>query len=337
VKRETPAALAAVMLALAVPVAAPRPAEACSLCEAGDPIFSATGTTVQQKGDFRVFLQGSGWRKKSGALPHGEEGGHAEETGHEEGGHGDAVEENVGRKLELFASWTPLERLTLTLDLPFLFTEITEIEGPEQETFHLDGFGDVSLLGSFVLWRNRDVLPNTWFEGRAFLKFPTGESSKRVNGVKDPHLQPGTGSWDFGFGLAAVHKLRWGSLFSSIAYRVNTEGSLDYEYGDVLLVNSAMLVPLGHTFGIGALEPYTLGLELNYRWAQKDVFRGAKYRHSGGSLLYSTPSLRIAIPGMAERIGAAIHLSAQIPLGDQWLNGFQEEHTVWRGGLALRF
>ena len=39
------------------------------------------------------------------------------------------------------------------------------------------------------------------------MKAPTGRDDEEVDGHPDIHLQPGTGSWDFGGGLAATHRL----------------------------------------------------------------------------------------------------------------------------------
>jgi hypothetical protein len=199
-----------------------------------------------------------GWSKASGLLP---------------GEDPDGVEFNDSQRLDLYLSWTPIDRVTITLDLPFAFNEITEVDDGEEVTSSLSGFSDMSLQTSVILWRNREVLPSTWFEGRVFLKFPTGKSEQAVDGRKDPHLQLGTGSWDFGFGLAAIHRLEWASLYSSAFYRVNTKGSLRYEYGDVFLANAGVQVPLGHALKQTYLTPFTLGFEANFRWADFDEFR----------------------------------------------------------------
>ncbi|TFG91719.1 MAG: hypothetical protein E4H11_10420 [Myxococcales bacterium] len=308
-----------------------EPASACSICLAGDPVFDATGTSVGEVGQWNLFIQGSGWEKTSGALPH-----HAPGDEHEEH---PATEENTSQRLDLSLGWTPIDRLTLTLNVPFAFNHIKEIEEGVHEHFSLSGLGDVSLLGSVVLWRNRDVLPGTWVEGRAFLKTPTGKSHERVGGVKDPHLQPGTGSWDFGGGLAAAHQLPLGSLYASASYRVNTEGSLDYEYGDSALANAAVLVPLPSATGVPWLAPFTAGAELNYRWAGRDEFHGQNYKDSGGSILYATPSLRIALAALAigERLPPSLRFSLQVPLTNRWLHGQQEERLLWRAGLLVPF
>lgn len=312
-----------------------RPTFACSICLAGDPIFSEFGTSVQQKGDFSVYVEVSGWKKRSGVLP----GEHEEEAGEEDGEdeHEEPFEEADSQRLDLFLSWTPLDRLSLTLDIPFAFNGITEHEEGDSLSISQNGLGDISASTSYVLWRNRAVLPSTWVEGRAFLKFPTGASRRETKGFRDKHVQAGTGSWDFGFGMAAVHKLDFASLYASVFGRVNTKGSLDYEYGDVVLANLAALVPLGHATGQSWLQPFTPGFELNYRWAWKDIFEGEHFDDSGGSILYATPSLRFELPWFQGRKAPSLRAAVQIPFTSSWLYGFQDEDVRWTVGFQYLF
>jgi hypothetical protein len=287
-------------------------------------------------------------------LPHddeepaaeGEEHDHGDSSDHEDddahggtGGddHGDARERSRGQRVSLFASWTPLDRLTLTLDVPFAFNRITEVEEGTQETSTLSGFGDVAIASSVVLWRDRDVLPSTWVEGRLWLKTPTGRDETEVDGTRDPHLQPGTGSWDFGGGLAAVHRRSWGSLYASAFYRENTPGALDYTYGDVFLANLAALVPVGHALGRPGFDWLTVGLELNFRYAGYDQDDGERDVDSGGSILYAAPSLRIRLPFSVGEQTPSVRAAVQIPLTQDWLHGFQREKEVWSVGLLLPF
>jgi hypothetical protein len=319
-----------------------HPARACSVCLAGDPVFSAQGTTAQAEGAFSVYLEARGWSKRSAPLPHDEAGGedeahHEEAGGEEEHDHGRAVEKNDSQRLDLFVSWTPIDRFTLTVDVPWAFNKVVEIEGDDRLRSTEAGLGDIALQASVVLWRDRPVLPSTWVEARAFWKFPTGKSKQVVNGLRDPHLQVGTGSWDFGFGMAGIHKLDWGSLYSSVFYRVNNEGGFDYEYGDVFLANLATEVPLGHLSGIQSLDYFTPGLEVNFRYAGKDTSNGELYNSSGGSIFYLTPSLRIGLPGLGSKGGPSLRAAVQIPLSDSWLHGFQEEDPLWFVGLGYSF
>jgi hypothetical protein len=307
------------------------PAQACSICLAGDPSFNSDGASAGQEGDFSFYVEVRGWEKRSGALPH------EDEEGDEEHAEGDAKENNKSQRLDLYASWTPIDRLTLTANLPVAFNEINEKEGAERTRLTLDGVGDFGVMASVVLWRDRDVLPEIWVEARAFLKTPTGKSKSRVKGTQDPHLQRGTGSWDFGFGLAGARRFDWGSFYTSASYRVNTKGSLSYEYGDVVLANLAAEIPIGHTFGVRQLQWLTLGSELNYRWAAKDKFRGARFADSGGHILYYGPSIRITLPWFEEWRAPSIRAGAQIPLTSSWLNNRQSEDPLWSVGLLVPF
>jgi hypothetical protein len=255
---------------------------------------------------------------------------------HAEHGHGGS-ERSESRRLDLYVSWTPLDRLTLTVGLPWAWNQIEELEDGGSTHYSLSGFGDASLGVSGVVWRNRDVLPSTWLELRGWGKAPTGRDEQRVGGVRDPHLQTGTGSWDFGFGAAAVHRMTWGSLYASAFYRENTEGALDYEFGDVVLATAALEAPLGHALGRPVLDRVTPGLALDFRWAERDRQDGADYDDSGGAILYVTPSLRIALPAFRETQRAWLRAAVQVPTTNEWLYGEQDEDPVWSVGVGYGF
>jgi hypothetical protein len=335
----------AALLACTLSTLAPQAARACSVCLAGDPVFTTHGASAQEQGSFSVYLEARGFRKSSGLLAHEEEPAHGdgEEHEHEHAeeaaghAHAEGRETSRGQRYDVFASFTPLDRVTLTLDLPFAANRIVEEEGAERSRSTLAGLGDVALGSSFVLWRDRDVLPSTWVEGRLWLKAPTGRDEAKVDGRRDPHLQPGTGSWDFGAGLAAVHRLSWGALYGSVFYRENTPGSLDYTFGDVILANAALELPLGHALGAPALDWLTAGIELNFRYAEYDRQDGERYRDSGGAILYATPSLRARLPwGIGER-PVSLRAAVQLPLAQTWLHNRQREKEVWSVGLLVPF
>ena len=45
-----------------------RDARACSVCLAGDPNFSANGTSAQPAGSVSVYFEVRGWTKQSGSV-----------------------------------------------------------------------------------------------------------------------------------------------------------------------------------------------------------------------------------------------------------------------------
>jgi hypothetical protein len=317
---------AALCAAVVVIVNVPSPSRACSICQAGDPLFSASGSTALESGRWSAYLEFQAWEKDSGLLP--EAPGEDPEPGREV---------NDGRQLSLHLAVAPIDRVTLTLMLPWRWNKISEQpSGEPHSTLRLDGFGDAMLNLGLVLWRDRDVLPTTWIEARGFVKAPTGASKQRTDGVVDPHLQVGTGSWDFGAGLAGAHRMEWGSLYASALYRENLEGSLHYRYGDVVLANLALDSPLSHWLDAPLFGLLTPGVELNFRYAEKDRFRGSSYDSSGGSLLYATPSMRVRLP-FASRLAPSLRLAVQIPLTDEWLYGRQNEKAVWSAGLGVEY
>ncbi len=280
-----------------------------------------------------MYLELTGWQKESGVLP----GEHGETEHSDEEEETREREKNDSRRLDLFVSWSPVDRLTLTLDVPFVMNKITEFEGDGRQTIDLDGLGDISVSANYVLWRNREILPSTWLEGTLFLKGPAGKSSRSAQGLTDPHLQLGTGSWDFGVGLGAVHRLEWAALYGSVFYRENTKGSLKYEYGDIVLANLALELPVGHALGNSSLDWLTLGMEINYRWADFDEFRGLRYRDSGESIFYATPSIKIRIPWVEQNRGPLLRAAVHLPVSGSALYGSQDEDPIWSVGFQYAF
>jgi len=228
-------------LAISLGLLRGAPAGACSVCLPGDPLYSSAGATAGEEGSFSLYLEARGFSKRSGSH--------------------DGTEESDDHRLDLYATWTPLDRVSFTLDVPVAWNQITEEEEEGQRTHStLSGLGDLSLATSIVLWRDRPVLPSRWLEGRLWGKAPTGRDTAEVDGERDPHLQPGSGSWDFGAGFAGVQRFEWGSLYGSIFHRRNQQGSLDYQYGNVWLATLALEAPLGHLLGRPRLDILTPGL-----------------------------------------------------------------------------
>jgi hypothetical protein len=306
----------------------PSPARACSVCLPGDPHFSGAGASAQEQGSFSLYLETRGYSKTSGGLTHAEPGEEPHETD----------EDSRGQRLDLYASWTPIDRVTLTLDVPVVWNRITHYHHEERTHSTLSGLGDVALSSSLVLWRDRPVLPSRWLEGRVWLKAPTGRDETKVDGERDPHLQPGTGSWDVGVGLAGVQRLAWGSLYGSVFRRWNNDGSLDYEYGDVWLASLGLEGSLGHLLGRPSLDFLTPGLGLDFRYASYDQQADERYEDSGGAILYASPSLRVRLPwGMAAEQPASLRFAVQLPLGQTWLHNRQYEKAVWSVGILAPF
>jgi hypothetical protein len=319
-------------LALAFWFGSPMQAEACSVCQIGDPLYGGDGSSAQPSGTVHLYLETRTSHKESGALPHHHEGEEEEEEEEMDAGPGD--EESWHREAALYASISPVDRLTLSASLPFrVIANEHQEPGERSSTSRNEGLGDLSLYGTFVLWRDRAVLPSRWIEGRLMLEAPTGRSDETIDGERDPHLQLGSGSWDWGLGLAGGQRFERGALYASVFGRWNAEGALDYEYGDLVLAN---LIATSDTLDLGRPGGLALrgGAELNWRYAGKDDFHGESYDDSGGAITYATPFLELPLAFGAERV-PWLRVSTRLPLGSGGLHGDQREGPVYFLGVGV--
>lgn len=307
---------------------APLASRACSVCQCGDPLFSPEGASSQSAGAFSVYLDSRFQTKSSGVLPHDED----------EEPDPSAREYSYDRDLTLYASWTPLSKLTLTVAAPYRWIDLTEKHSHDGEIERHrnsnDGFGDLSFYVTTVLWRDLERTPTRWLELRGMVKAPTGRSDKAIDGEADPHLQVGTGSWDFGLGLAAGRHFENFLLYASTFYRLNTEGSLDYQYGDVFLAN---LVATSQALQLGDWLWLRPGAEVNFRYAGHDTQDGSIYASSGGSIVYLTPFLELPIGPSVDEPVPWLRLAVRMPLGDGGLFGDQHESFIYTAGVGFPF
>jgi len=313
----------AALAALSMSFFVPSHSRACSVCQCGDPLFSSTGSNMQPAGAFSFYLDGQSSIKSSGSLPDPDDAG---ETGDRE--------KSFDREMTFYGSWTPLPRLTLSASVPFKWIRIAESSEGETDDHTNRGFGDAAVYLTGVVWQDLETNPISWVDVRAMMKMPTGQSEKTIASEEDPHIQLGTGSWDFGFGVGAGHHFERFSLYGSLFYRINTLGSLDYQYGDVFLANMIATHEAFPTFGGILLRP---GAEINFRYAQKDEFHGVHYQHSGGSIVYVTPVLEIPFTTNAEHRAPWLRMSVRMPLGDGGLYGHQHEGFIYNVGIGLAF
>ena len=320
-----PHRVAAALAAACVAVSLPSEGRACSVCQCGDPLFSSSGSSSDSAGSFSLYLESQFSTKSSGVL--------AEDPA-EPPDPGDR-ERSFDRELTLWGSWTPVSRITLAASVPFRWLTITEEHADGESVDHSNrGLGDASLYLTTVLWQDLETRPISWLELRGMLKMPTGQSQKTIGGEQDPHIQVGTGSWDFGVGLGAGHHFEHFSVYASGFYRMNRNGSLDYRYGDVFLANLIATSEAFPFFGGVLVRP---GAELNFRYAGKDELRGVSYGDSGGAITYVTAVLEIPFTRDAEHRAPWLRLAIRLPLGDANLNGHQHEGFIYNAGIGFAF
>lgn len=125
------------------------------------------------------------------------------------------------------------------------------------------------------------------------LKVPTAKYrsiSEFDNGIQEPTLQPGSGSFDIVgsmqySGPALPGGFTWGA---SGSYQLNTTNKLDYRFGNDLIGTLNLSRPLA-----GRL---TASLQSKVAHRAHSTYRGENVPSTGATIVYVTPGLRLSLP-----------------------------------------
>lgn len=173
----------------------------------------------------------------------------------------------------------------------------------------VDGLGDVALLGNWV-FHSVSRPESSWQNSLTLgLKFPTGDTDQESGGERiESGEQPGSGSYDFLFGISSGVTYKRFSLLGSFLYRLNTEGDFDYEVGDSMSVDivgkirafpASLLPPVHvhedgseheHEYSPGPVLEFVFGL--NGIFSEKDKEREEKVADTGGDQILFSPGIR---------------------------------------------
>jgi hypothetical protein len=288
-----------------------QPVLACSICRCGDPTFNALGKEGVAQTGLRVALDWDQVEKTQGP---------ADER--------DSLREE---RTTLLLAYGFNDRFGMFVRIPFSERNLTEFEEGEIERTHASGLADPEIYAQARLW-------SSGFDGAvgirasifavAGVKTHWGVDDASSGGERlDEHAQPGTGSTDWFAGLSGSYQLDPKSaLFASVQYRHTGSNDFGYQYGRVSLLNVAYERKLSSRFDAV--------LEANYRHAGTDVIDtdGLVDADTGGSIVYLTPRILFDAGG-----GWVLRASAQIPLSQSGLNGFQREKTVVNAGVTWLF
>jgi hypothetical protein len=132
--------------------------------------------------------------------------------------------------------------LELNIKLPVVKKSFLRVEdGVVGKGDSSSGLGDLTLLGKYRLYQGEIDLSSI-----GGIKFPTGDTSDRgFDGRKlEPEEQPGTGSFDYFFGLALAKQFGKLSAGGDFIYNLKTEGAQERKFGDVIRVDIAFSYPL---------------------------------------------------------------------------------------------
>jgi hypothetical protein len=278
------------LLALALLLALDGAARACAACGCGDQTLTATGVEKPYRNRIRIAVD-----ERVGNFSVGDQNSGDYESG-------------WTLRSAIAGSWSPHDRVTLGLYLPWVSSWIKQNGGPQKT---LNGLGDLEMSLRVVMYRERKFAPHHLLWGLAGLKTPTGYRVYQDNGYPWPDDdQPGSGSWDPFFGATYGWFGDRVALFASASYRVTTPNTRDYRRGSTLGGSTAVQYqPFAWAAG-------SLGFDAG--WVQPDTLpNGHAVPNTGGVLLDLVPSLMF-MPVM----DFLIKLSAQVPLVHV-LNGTQ--------------
>lgn len=192
-----------------------------------------------------------------------------------------------------------------------------------------EGLGDARLYGAYQFYAKPGLDRAALLFG---VKMPTGNTrQKSYAGERlETELQPGSGSWDYFFGLAYSTKYAAWAVDANVLYTLVTEGAQHTRMGDIFNYNIALSRPLersahdhhAHGHHASPLDSVALALvlEINGEWRERIEIRGQAERNSGGSLTYLAP-------GLSAKVGSwSFNTALRLPLEN--LHGTQSRPDV---------
>ncbi len=149
-------------------------------------------------------------------------------------------------KTELWARIYPFKKVQVLAFVPYLINQQTIQKTSKQ--VHLNGLGDITILANYYVVNTVNDTVNRRFNHNLLIgggtKLPTGKYKYDLlsdTEVANANFQLGTGSVDFLLNLVYTmrHK-NWG-LNYDFSYKINTQNSDNYQFGNRLNTNLALL------------------------------------------------------------------------------------------------
>ena len=288
------------------------PSWACSICRCGDPTFNALGKEGVAQAGLRLAFDWDLVRKTQG---------HAGENF-------DSLREE---RSTLLVAYGISDSFSLFARLPYSERDLTETEDGIADVTRNSGLADPEISAQLRLWHSDlegDVGIRSGIYAVFGVKTDWGDNDASVGGERlDEHVQSGTGSTDWFAGLSGSYQFNpTSALFVSAQYRHTGRNDFHYRYGRVKLLNLAYEHKIG--------SRWDAVIEANYRSSGRDQIdlMGTTDPDTGGSITYIAPRLLFDAGN-----GWVVRGSAQIPLSDSGLNGYQDEKTIFNIGVTRLF
>ncbi|MCL5021845.1 MAG: hypothetical protein M1497_00470, partial [Nitrospirae bacterium] len=141
-------------------------------------------------------------------------------------------------KFSVFAT-IPYVRNTMDMEMFMSMGMGMPKEWMEHAMEPVEDIGDVTVMGLYRLYTDRDIRPTDVLTFGVGVKTPTGSSTKRTSTGKfvHAHMQPGTGSWDPLVSLVYTKMVNPFLFQADASYQITTRNSNGYEFGDSFSAN----------------------------------------------------------------------------------------------------
>ncbi len=140
------------------------------------------------------------------------------------------------------------------------------------------------------------------------IKLPTGSHTERdALGVLPHPVQPGTGSWDYLFGILGGHLTYRYNIEGGLRYRINTRGS-GMKMANPIMYDLSVQWKFHPAFPVEASQ-INLGVELNGVWKGKNRMNDTPVMDTGGNVVLFSPGVQYIL---SER--TLVEISYQVPV-----------------------
>lgn len=181
-------------------------------------------------------------------------------------------------RTSLSVAFTPVRSLMLSLSLPFVGRELTDVTLARERLLTV---GDAELHARIYVFRDREFAPTHLLGFAVGLRVPTGPLLRDPSGnYRAPELQPGSGSFDPSAGLTYLMSADPWSVFVSEVVYAPTRGAAGFRVG----VSWRGTHALQHQF----LRQLALRAGINHRLEARSWNGSAAEPDSGGLIGFAT-------------------------------------------------
>jgi hypothetical protein len=246
------------------------PANACSICESGDPLAVA-GTAKLDAGQYQIALSYEYLTARA--------------RSHEDPLFIEELTQMTLRPVFVFSPWEPLSAV---VQVPIVYKDFSETaDGSSANRTRPTGLGDVDLGVRVFLLSHKDFDRNSWHRFGVSLgsSLPTGRNDAQRNGLRlDEHAQLGTGAFIPYAGLIYSFSRDPWNFFATVHAKTPLENAYGYRYGSALLWSFAL--------EYRAIARLSLGLGFDGRYALRDIHDSEIVSNTGGFVAAATPMVK---------------------------------------------